>query len=53
MIANANKSKILLIDEIGPLQLQSAAFIEAVEMIRDDPTTTLFATIALDDRKGL
>ena len=38
--------KIILLDEIGPLQLQSPTFVEIVSTILNDPRATLFATVA-------
>lgn len=42
------KGKIIVVDEIGPLQLQNADFLRILEKIISDPSATMFATVALD-----
>lgn len=44
--------KIIVLDEIGPMQLQNQAFTSVVEKIANDPMSTLFATIASEDSKN-
>jgi nucleoside-triphosphatase len=41
--------KIILLDEIGPLQLQTPKFVSLIDQIVDDPAATMFATVALDN----
>lgn len=43
--------KVIIVDEIGPMQLKSQAFIDVIEKILQDPTATMFATIALENKK--
>jgi nucleoside-triphosphatase len=47
------EGKIIILDEIGPMQLQSQAFVDALEKIVNDPIATMFATIALEDGKSI
>lgn len=45
--------KIIVLDEIGPIQIQSTAFKNALIRLFDMPGTTIYATIALqNDDKG-
>lgn len=49
-LEEAYKSKkVMLLDEIGPLQLQTPKFVNLVNQIIDDPSVTMFATVALDN----
>lgn len=40
--------KVLILDEIGPLQLRSSRFMGIVRKLLDDPCATVFGTIAAD-----
>lgn len=43
------KHKIIVIDEIGMLHFRDSNFLNTIETIINDPSTTLFATVPLDD----
>lgn len=45
--------RIIVLDEIGPMQLQNQAFVNVVEKFVNDPTVTMFATVAMEDRKNV
>jgi nucleoside-triphosphatase THEP1 len=47
--AAQKERKIIILDEIGPMQLQSPDLLHTVEAIINDPLATLFATIPLED----
>jgi nucleoside-triphosphatase len=41
LVKAQEEGKILVVDQIGPLQLQSPKFVNVIRQILDDPTTTL------------
>jgi nucleoside-triphosphatase THEP1 len=43
--------KVIVLDEIGPLQTQNSAFSEVVKEIISDPSATLFASVQLVSEK--
>jgi nucleoside-triphosphatase THEP1 len=45
------QKKLIVIDEIGEMQLQSAKFAQTVREIINDPEVSLFATVLLDDSR--
>ena len=47
----SQKCRLLIIDEIGPIQLQSAAFADAIKNLLEKPSASVIASIALDDSK--
>jgi len=46
---NNNKNKIMILDEIGLIQLKSNKFADTIKNIFSNTTTTLFATISKED----
>lgn len=49
--AASKKCRLLIIDEIGPIQLQSAAFAKVMKQLIDVPSASVIAAVALDDSK--
>ena len=50
----SNQNKIMILDEIGPIQLTSNKFVDTIKNIFKNTNTTLFATISKkDDTKHL
>lgn len=47
----SRKSRLLIIDEIGPIQLQSRRFANVITTLFDNPSVSLIASISLDDGK--
>jgi nucleoside-triphosphatase THEP1 len=45
------QKKIIVIDEIGEMQLQSAKFCEEIRELLVDPQVTVFATLAMDETR--
>jgi nucleoside-triphosphatase THEP1 len=51
-IRDASKAKkLIIIDEIGEMQLQNKLFCDVVREIMADPDITLFATVAMDESR--
>lgn len=44
--------KIILLDEIGPLQLLNADFLNIIMKIIEDPSATMFASVALNETEN-
>lgn len=47
------EGKILILDEIGPLQIQDRRFVECIRRILDDESATLFATLSTSKHEFL